>query len=135
LIAARYPDRRVHVVGDAAYVGEHLRNLGDQIGWTSRGEGHLGVARAAATLTGRSGRPRTRGIRLDTPTDLARIATITKTWRATQVRRYGRTDTVQISEFVCLWYGSFCGKPCGSSWSVMTNHEHAIVTTAVTASC
>jgi hypothetical protein len=23
LIAARYPDRRVHVVGDAAYVGEH----------------------------------------------------------------------------------------------------------------
>src|SRR5215210_6205067 len=27
LIAARYPDRIVHVVGDAAYVGERLRNL------------------------------------------------------------------------------------------------------------
>jgi hypothetical protein len=44
LIAARYPDRTVHVVGDAAYVGEHLRTLGDQITWTSRGEGHLGAA-------------------------------------------------------------------------------------------
>jgi hypothetical protein len=36
LIAARYPHRRVHVVGDAAYVGEHLRGLQDQITWTSR---------------------------------------------------------------------------------------------------
>ena len=36
LIAARYPDRTVHVVGDAAYVGEHLRNLGGRITWTSR---------------------------------------------------------------------------------------------------
>ena len=25
MIAARYPDRTVHVVGDAAYVGERLR--------------------------------------------------------------------------------------------------------------
>ena len=28
-------------------------------------------------------------------------------WRTTRVRRYGRTDTVQITERVCLWYGSF----------------------------
>src|SRR4051794_41556938 len=34
-------------------------------------------------------------------------ATTTTTWRTTQVRRYGRTDTVQITERVCLWYGSF----------------------------
>ena len=38
---------------------------------------------------------------------LAALATTTNTWRATQVRRYGRTDTVQITERVCLWYGSF----------------------------
>ena len=36
LIAARYPDRHVHVVGDAAYVGERLRNLQTRITWTSR---------------------------------------------------------------------------------------------------
>ena len=70
-------------------------------------EGHLGAARAAPSRTGRSGRPRTRGARLGTPADVAALATTTKTWRASQVRRYGRTDTVQITERVCLWYGSF----------------------------
>ena len=57
--------------------------------------------------TGRSGRPRTRGARLGTPADLAAGATAGARWRATRVRRYGRTDTVQITEMVCLWYGSF----------------------------
>ena len=36
LIAARYPDRTVHVVGDAAYVGERLRDVDVHISWTSR---------------------------------------------------------------------------------------------------
>jgi DDE superfamily endonuclease len=36
LIAARYPDRTVHVVGDAAYVGERLRDVDARITWTSR---------------------------------------------------------------------------------------------------
>ena len=53
--------------------------------------------------TGRSGRPRTKGARLGTPADLAATAT----WRPAQVRRYGRTDTVQITELTCLWYGAF----------------------------
>ena len=57
--------------------------------------------------TGRSGRPRTRGPRLGTPTDLAAAATAGARWHATRVRRYGRTDSVQITERVCLWYGSF----------------------------
>jgi hypothetical protein len=57
--------------------------------------------------TGRFGRPRTRGARLGTPTDLAASATARGRWRATRVRRYGRTDTVQITEITCLRYGSF----------------------------
>lgn len=36
LIAARYRQCTVHVVGDAAYVGEHLRGLDPQITWTCR---------------------------------------------------------------------------------------------------
>ena len=47
LIAARYPDRTVHVVGDAAYVRERVREVDGRISWTSRGEGHLGGARTA----------------------------------------------------------------------------------------
>ena len=48
-----------------------------------------------------------RGPRLGTPTDLAAAATAGARWHDTRVRRYGRTDTVQITERVCLWYGSF----------------------------
>jgi hypothetical protein len=107
LIAARYPDRTVHVVGDAAYVGEHLRNLNEQITWTSRLKVTSVLHELPPPRTGRSGRPRTRGARLGTPTDLAAAATTANTWRTTRVRRYGRTDTVQITERTCLWYGSF----------------------------
>src|SRR4029078_12860214 len=35
LIAARHPARTVHVVGDAAYVGERLRDVNGRISWTS----------------------------------------------------------------------------------------------------
>src|SRR6187455_2787676 len=107
LIADRYRDRIVHVVGDAAYVGERLRNLDGRITWTSRLKLTLVLHELPPPRTGRSGRPRTRGARLGTPTDLAADATAAGWWRATRVRRYGRTDTVQITEITCLWYGSF----------------------------
>jgi hypothetical protein len=107
LIAARHPDRGVHVVGDAAYVGEHLRGLDTQITWTSRLKVTSVLHELPPPRTGRSGRPRTKGARLGTATDIASTAT----WRTTQVRRYGRTDTVHIAEVICLWYGSFHTRP------------------------
>jgi hypothetical protein len=107
LIAARHPDRVVHVVGDAAYVGEHLRSLDLRISWTSRLKVTSVLHELPPPRTGRSGRPRTRGPRLGTPTDLAASATLHRRWRDTRVHRYGRTDTVQLTEVICLWYGSF----------------------------
>ena len=107
LIAARYPDRTVQMVGDAAYVGERLRNLDSRISWTSRLKITSVLHELPPPRTGRSGRPRTRGARLGTPTDLAANATAGARWRDTRVRRYGRTDAVQITEITCLWYGSF----------------------------
>src|SRR5690349_24611253 len=61
LIAARYPDRHVHVVGDAAYVGERLRDVDDRITWTSRLKVTSVLHELPPPRTGRSGRPRTRG--------------------------------------------------------------------------
>jgi winged helix-turn-helix protein/DDE family transposase len=110
LIAARYPDRIVHVVGDAAYVGERLRDVDGRISWTSRLKVTSVLHELPPPRTGRSGRPRTKGARSGTPADVAALATRANTWRTTQVRRYGRTDTVQITEKVCLWYGSFRGR-------------------------
>jgi hypothetical protein len=106
LVAARHPDRSIHAVGDAAYVGDHLRGLDEQITWTSRLKVTSVLHELAPPRTGRSGRPRTKGPRLGTPTQLAATAI----WRTTQVRRYGRTDTVEVTEIVCLWYGSFRGQ-------------------------
>jgi hypothetical protein len=103
LIAARHPGRLVHAVGDAAYVGEHLRGLPGSITWTSRLKVTSVLHALPPPRTGRSGRPRTKGARLGTPADLAAAAT----WRTSQVRRYGRTEIVQIAEVTCLWYGSF----------------------------
>jgi hypothetical protein len=102
-IAERHPDRIVHAVGDAAYVGDHLRGLHSQITWMSRLKVTSVLHELAPPRTGRSGRPRTKGPRLGTPTDLAATAI----WRTTRIRRYGRTDTVEVTEIVCLWYGSF----------------------------
>jgi hypothetical protein len=105
LIAARYPDRTVHVVGEAAYVGERLRDIDARSTWTSRLKVTSVLHELPPPRTGRSGRPRTRGARLGTPTDLAVDATARARWRTTRIRRYGRTDTVQITEWTCLWYG------------------------------
>ncbi len=98
MIAARYPDRIVHVVGDAAYVGERLRDLDARITWISRLKLTSVLHELPPPRTGRSGRPRTRGARLGTPTDLAADATAGARWRTTRVRRYGRTDAVRITE-------------------------------------
>jgi hypothetical protein len=93
----------VHTVGDAAYVGEHLRGLASGITWTSRLKVTSVLHDLAPARTGKSGRSRTKGTRLGTATDLAAAAV----WRTTRVRRYGRADSVQIAEITCLWYGSF----------------------------
>src|SRR3954451_23332322 len=98
LVAARHPNRTIHAVGDAAYVGDHLRGLTARVTWTSRLKVTSVLHELAPPRTGKSGRPRTKGPRLGTPTDLSAIGN----WRTTRVRRYGRTDTVQITEIVCV---------------------------------
>jgi len=95
-LTSSHPDRLVHAVGDAAYAGEHLRGLGRAVTWTSRLKVTSVLHALAPPRTGRSGRPRTKGPRLGTPTDLAATAC----WRKTQVRRYGRVDLVWIAEIV-----------------------------------
>jgi hypothetical protein len=81
LIAARYPDRTVHVVADAAYVGERFRDVDDRITWTSRLKVTSVLHELSPPRTGRSGRPRTRGARVGTPADVASLATTANTWR------------------------------------------------------
>ena len=77
LIAARYPDRTVHVVGDAAYVGERLRDVDTRITWTSRLKVTSVLHELPAPHRALSGRPRTKGACLGTPADVAALARTT----------------------------------------------------------
>ena len=96
-------NRPLHMVADAAYHGKALRHLPETITVTTRLPANAVLYDVAPPPTGKRGRPRLKGARLGAPADLATAAKFT----TAQVKRYGRTDTVQIAEIRCLWYGSF----------------------------
>jgi hypothetical protein len=104
LLARAFPDRDIHVAGDAAYHGPALRILPDRVTWTTR------LPRTAVLYwlappraAGQRGRPRLKGARIGTPEQAAAAAT----WRPATVTRYGRTAAVPLTEITCLWYGAF----------------------------
>lgn len=111
-----WPGRRIDTVADGHYAGadgaETRRALAGRglpagVSLTSRLQVNAVLTAIAAPVPGRCGRPKRRGARLGTPTDLARTATDQQHWRTTTVARYGRRDLVHIAETVCLWYGAY----------------------------
>lgn len=134
------PGRVVHVVADAHYAGADGaptrrelvgRGLPDGISLTSRLRRNAVLKAIAVPVPGAGGRPRRIGARLGTPTDLAR----TLRWTSRQVGRYGRRDSVDIAETVCLWYGTYRSRAVrvvlvrepGST--TKAGHDLALVTT------
>lgn len=105
LIAAAFPERRVHGVGDAAYHGRPLLVTGTT--WTTRLPANAALFDLAPARTGKRGRPALKGAKLGKPEALAASAT----WRPVTVYRYGRTESVYLAEVACIWYGSFGNQP------------------------
>jgi len=100
-LAHEFPDRTIHAVGDAAYHGRAL--LIGRTSFTTRLPVNAVLYAPAPPRTGRRGRPRLKGDRLGTPTEIAATAA----WRRVRVERYGRTDTVEVAEIPGIWYGAF----------------------------
>jgi hypothetical protein len=106
-IADRYPDRKIHVTGDAAYISKSLRQLPARITWTSRLRSNAALFDFAPPKTGLRGRPKSKGDRLPKLAEIANNAQFTPI----QVRRYNTdapaetTVTVETHVFTCLWYG------------------------------
>jgi hypothetical protein len=149
-IAAACPGRVIHVVADAWYAGvdgapgagragtRERAGFPPGVSLTSRLRGNavlhaIAIATAPADGRRRGGRPRRIGPRLGTPAQLA--ATIT-TWTPAQVRRSGRTDTVQLADTRCLWYGAYRSRTVRvillRDRPTSTGHQLALITTDLT---
>lgn len=101
LLAARLPDRTIDVVGDSAYISGAWRGGSSQITITSRLRVNATIYAPAPPRTGKRGRPRKWGKRLGS---LAQIATSPATiWFQHTVSRYGKDETLQLAEILCLW--------------------------------
>jgi DDE superfamily endonuclease len=106
-LARALPDRRIHVVADAAYAGRELRGLSDRITWTTRLRRDAALFELAPPATGKRGRPRLKGDRLPCLATLGRTLRFTPT----TVCRYGATTTVHTATITCLWYSVFGSRP------------------------
>lgn len=107
--------RRIHVVADSWYAGSdgaagathganRQRGLPAGITLTAPLRANAKLNAIATPVPGKGGRPRRIGAVLGTPKHLAATTTA---WVSTTATRYGRTDTVQISDTHCLWYGAY----------------------------
>jgi hypothetical protein len=104
LLAARYPQRRFELLGDAAYTNvtlmkKRLPNV------TLIGRGRLDAALyapAAPRRRGQMGRPRVRGKRVASPG--ARAKRADTRWTKLVVHVYGRTVTLRVLVIDALWY-------------------------------
>ncbi len=107
LIAERFGDRTIHLVGDSAYGCGAFAGLGDGMTITTRAKTNAVFHQSAPPRTGKRGRPALKGDRIGTPADIAETAT----WQRVVVTRYGITKTVKVTERVCLWFGTWRTDP------------------------
>ncbi|MDQ3770180.1 MAG: transposase [Actinomycetota bacterium] len=92
-IAARYPDRIVHAVGDAGYACGAWRGLPKRVTMTFRVRKDAAIYAPAPPRTGRRGRPAKKGCRLPS---LAAIAADAAAWQPVTARRYGKTEQLEV---------------------------------------
>src|SRR6516165_10406890 len=99
-LAAEFPGRQISVTADSAYAGDELQRLPGGVTWTTRLRSNAALHDLPPAPTGRKGRPRKKGDRLPR---LAKIAAGAAFSRVT-VTRYGKTETIAVYAFTCLWY-------------------------------
>lgn len=110
-LAERFGDRGIDVVADAVYGCGAFAGLGEDMTMITRARSTAVFSEVAPPRTGKRGRPRRKGERIGTPTDIAASAT----WKTVTVARYATTATVAVTDRVCLWYGTWRTDPPASS--------------------
>jgi len=105
LIAAKYPDRIVHVVGDSGYASGAWRGLDAvRVTVTVRLRKDAALYEREPPKTGKRGRPALKGTRLRTLSEIALgPGTV---WQQLTARRYGKHETIDVHVIDCLWHGA-----------------------------
>jgi hypothetical protein len=140
-VAEAFPTRTIHLVGDAAYGAGHFAGLGHNITLTTRARSNAVFHHPTPAASGKRGRPRLRGERIGTPTDIATKATKDNTWVDTLINRYGTTITARTTEITGLWFGVWRTDPVRvilvkdshRKTTTKKGYDIAIVTTDMTA--
>ncbi len=103
LIAERYPQRRIDVLGDAAFACKAMAPATDRVTLTSRLRSNAVIHGPKPAPTGRRGRPRVKGERLGTPGEIAARAKASE-WQRLSVP--GRSE-IEALTMAGLWYSVF----------------------------
>jgi hypothetical protein len=105
-------ERPIHVVGDSAYGGKSItRHLPERTVCISRlpmSAALFGLPPKPRVKRGRTGRPRKKGERVDTPQQMADQSS---GWRSCAVHLYGKKVPIRYKTAVALWYNSARNTP------------------------
>ena len=103
ILAERYPERRIDVVGDSAFACKAMAPGEDRVTLTSRLRSNAVLHASKPPPTGRRGRPRVKGARLGTPGEIAARAKASE-WQRLLVPGRGELRALVVSG---LWYSVF----------------------------
>ncbi len=130
LVAARYPDRIVHVVGDAGYACGAWRGLSGRVTVTGRPRKDAALYELEPPKTGKRGRPALKGARLGTFSEI--VQDPQTVWQPVTAWRYGKQAELEVHVLDCLWHGALgytpvhvivirdTVKPCGYQLALLT---------------
>ena len=99
-LAREFPGRQVRVTADSAYAGKELGKLPASVTWTTRLRANAALYALPPARTGKRGRPGRKGARLASRGAIGKKAEFTQV----TVTRYGKTETIAVAAFTCLWY-------------------------------
>jgi hypothetical protein len=107
MIAARYPQRTVHAVGDASGA---WRGMPARVTLTFRVRKDAAIYAPTPPKTGRRDRPAKKGARLPR---IAQIAADGQTvWTQSTATRYAKTEQLHVHDMACRWYEALNDTAC-----------------------
>lgn len=106
-LAERYPERRIEVVGDAAFACKAMAPAAARVSLTSRLRANAVLHAPKPAPTGRRGRPRLKGERLGSPGEIAADAAA-NAWQHLSLPGRGELQALRRRG---LWYSVFGPRP------------------------